>query len=79
MLLTQRLISPNCRNGLSCLNPDKVITALKEMGRSDILVIAGGVIPKQDHDFLYEAGVSGIFGPGTIIAKSAIAILEKLS
>jgi len=57
----------------------KVITALKEMGRSDILVIAGGVIPKQDHDFLYEAGVSGIFGPGTIIAKSAIAILEKLS
>jgi len=57
----------------------KVITALKEMGRSDILVIAGGVIPKQDHDFLYEAGVSGIFGPGSIIAKSAIAILEKLS
>ena len=57
----------------------KIITALKEMGRSDILVIAGGVIPKQDYDFLYEAGVSGIFGPGTIIAKSAIAILEKLN
>ena len=49
------------------------------MGRSDILVIAGGVIPKQDYDFLYEVGVSGIFGPGTIIAKSAIAILEKLN
>jgi len=57
----------------------KVIKALKNMGRSDILVIAGGVIPKQDYDFLYETGVSGIFGPGTIIAKSAIAILEELA
>ena len=57
----------------------KVITALKKLGRKDILVIAGGVIPKQDHDFLYKAGVSGVFGPGTIIAKSAIAILEKLN
>ena len=57
----------------------KVINALKKLGRSDILVITGGVIPKQDYDFLYEAGVSGIFGPGTIIAKSAIAILEKLN
>ena len=57
----------------------KVINGLKEMGRSDILVIAGGVIPKKDHDFLFEAGVSGVFGPGSIIAKSAIAILEKLN
>ena len=57
----------------------KVINALKKLDRSDILVIAGGVIPKQDYDFLYEAGVSGIFGPGTIIAKSAISILAKLS
>ncbi|HIL66328.1 MAG TPA: methylmalonyl-CoA mutase [Flavobacteriales bacterium] len=57
----------------------KVITALKKLGRKDILVIAGGVIPKQDHDFLYKVGVSGVFGPGTIIAKSAIAILEKLN
>ena len=39
------------------------------MGRGDILVIAGGVIPQQDYDFLYQAGVSGIFGPGTVIAK----------
>ena len=57
----------------------KVINGLKEMGRSDILVIAGGVIPKKDHDYLFEAGVSGVFGPGSIIAKSAIAILEKLN
>ena len=57
----------------------KVINGLKEMGRSDILVIAGGVIPKKDHDYLFKAGVSGVFGPGSIIAKSAIAILEKLN
>jgi len=57
----------------------KVINGLKEMGRSDILVIAGGIIPKKDHDYLFEAGVSGVFGPGSIIAKSAIAILEKLN
>ena len=57
----------------------KVINGLKKMGRSDILVIAGGVIPKKDHDYLFEAGVSGVFGPGSIIAKSAIAILEKLN
>ena len=42
------------------------------------MVIAGGVIPQQDYDFLYKAGVSGVFGPGTIISKSAIDILEKL-
>ena len=42
------------------------------------MVIAGGVIPQQDYDFLYQAGVSGIFGPGTVISLSAIDILEKL-
>ena len=57
----------------------KVIKALKKMGRNDILVIVGGVIPKQDYDFLFEVGVSDIFGPGAIIAKSAISILERLS
>ncbi len=57
----------------------KVINALKKMKRNDILVIAGGVIPKQDYNFLFEVGVSDIFGPGTIIAKSAISILEKLN
>ena len=56
----------------------QVIEELKKYGREDIMVIAGGVIPQQDYDFLYNAGVSGIFGPGTVISKSAIDILEKL-
>ena len=56
----------------------QVIAALKEYKRQDILVIAGGVIPQQDHDLLYKAGVSGVFGPGSIIAESAIEILKKL-
>jgi methylmalonyl-CoA mutase len=42
------------------------------------MVIAGGVIPPKDHDFLYQAGVSGIFGPGTVIAEAAQKILHKL-
>lgn len=56
----------------------QVIEELKKYGREDIMVIAGGVIPQQDYDFLYKAGVSGVFGPGTVISKSAIDILEKL-
>ncbi len=56
----------------------QVIQALKEYGRDDIMVVAGGVIPKQDYKFLYECGVSGIFGPGTKISDSAIEILNKL-
>jgi methylmalonyl-CoA mutase len=56
----------------------QVIAALKEYGREDILVIAGGVIPQQDYDYLYKEGVSGIFGPGTVIAKSAIDIINKM-
>ena len=56
----------------------KVISALRNFGREDILVIAGGVIPKQDYDYLYKEGVNGIFGPGTVIAESAIEILKKL-
>jgi methylmalonyl-CoA mutase len=56
----------------------QVIDELKKYGREDIMVIAGGVIPQQDYDFLYKAGVSGVFGPGTVISKSAIDILEKL-
>ena len=56
----------------------QVIAELKKYGREDIMIIAGGVIPQQDYDFLYNAGVSGIFGPGTVISKSAIDILEKL-
>ena len=56
----------------------QVIAALKEYGRDDILVIAGGVIPQQDYDYLYNAGVSGVFGPGTVIAESAIDIINKM-
>lgn len=56
----------------------QVIDELKKYGREDIMVIAGGVIPQQDYDFLYKAGVSGVFGPGTVISISAIDILEKL-
>ena len=56
----------------------EVINSLKQYKRDDILVIAGGVIPQKDYDFLLNAGVSGIFGPGSIIAESAIEILQKL-
>lgn len=56
----------------------KLINELKRIGREDIMVIAGGVIPPKDYDFLYEAGVSAVFGPGTNIAKAATQILEKL-
>jgi len=53
----------------------QVIEALKNMGRPDILVVTGGVIPPQDYDFLFEAGVAGVFGPGTVISKAAAEIL----
>src|SRR5690606_38244111 len=56
----------------------QVIEELKKYGRDDIMVIAGGVIPQQDYDFLFNAGVSFAFGPGTHIPKAAIQILEKL-
>ena len=53
-----------------------VIEELKQLGRKDILVVAGGVIPSQDYDYLFKAGVAGIFGPGTVIAEAATQILE---
>ncbi len=56
----------------------QVIEELKKYNREDIMVVAGGVIPQQDYDYLYNAGVSFVFGPGTVIAKSAIDILDKL-
>jgi methylmalonyl-CoA mutase len=56
----------------------EVIRLLAEKDREDIMVVAGGVIPQQDYDFLYEQGVLGIFGPGTKIAKAAIDILSIL-
>ncbi len=55
-----------------------VIAELKKLGREDIMVIAGGVIPAQDYKYLYEAGVVGIFGPGTSVAHAAVKILEVL-
>ena len=55
-----------------------LIAELKRIGRPDIRVIAGGVIPAQDHQFLYEAGVKGIFGPGTVISIAAQKILMDL-
>jgi methylmalonyl-CoA mutase len=54
----------------------QVISELKRLGREDILVIAGGVIPPQDYQFLYDAGVAAIFGPGTSVSKAARQILE---
>jgi len=56
----------------------EVIQELKKLGREDILVIAGGVIPKQDYKFLFDAGVVGIYGPGTRISEAAIDMLEIL-
>lgn len=56
----------------------QLIEELKKLGREDIMVIAGGVIPPQDYDFLYKAGVKGVFGPGTIISVAAQKILKEL-
>ena len=55
-----------------------VIEELKKLNREDIMVIAGGVIPQKDYDFLYKAGVFGVFGPGTKISKAAQEILLLL-
>ena len=56
----------------------QVITALKNYGREDIMVIVGGVIPPQDYQFLFDAGAVAVFGPGTKISEAAISILEVL-
>ena len=56
----------------------QVIQELKALEREDIMVIAGGVIPSQDYQFLYDAGVSAIFGPGTKISDAAIKLLSIL-
>ncbi len=56
----------------------QVIEELKKLGREDIMVIVGGVIPAQDYDFLYKAGAAAIFGPGTSVAKAACQIMELL-
>lgn len=56
----------------------QTIAALLDLGREDILVVVGGVIPQQDYDFLREAGAAAIFGPGTVVAKAAQELLGKL-
>lgn len=56
----------------------QLIQALKELGRPDIMVVAGGVIPPKDYEFLFDAGVAEIFGPGTVLSEAASKILEKL-
>jgi len=56
----------------------QLIEELKKIGREDIMVIVGGVIPPKDYQFLYDAGVAGVFGPGTVISVAAQKILEKL-
>ena len=56
-----------------------LIEELAKLGREDIMVIAGGVIPAQDYDFLYEQGAAAIFGPGTVLPYAAKIIMEKLN
>jgi len=63
--------------GHKTLVPD-LIGELEKSNRGDIMVVAGGVIPKQDYDFLYDSGVTAIFGPGTVISKAAQNLLEIL-
>lgn len=55
-----------------------LLEELKKLGREDIIVICGGVIPAQDYDFLYEHGASAIFGPGTKIPETGIKIMELI-
>ncbi|MBC7602955.1 MAG: cobalamin B12-binding domain-containing protein, partial [Ramlibacter sp.] len=55
-----------------------IIEELKKQGADDIIVFVGGVIPQQDYDFLYQAGVKGIYGPGTPIPVSAKDVLEQI-
>jgi len=57
----------------------QLIAELKALGRADIMVIVGGVIPAQDYDFLYEAGAAAIFGPGTVIPDAAAQMLNALN
>ena len=55
------------------------LAELKKQGADDIIVFVGGVIPRQDYDFLYAAGVKGIYGPGTPIPVSARGVLEEIT
>ena len=56
----------------------QVIEELKKLGREDIMVVVGGVIPPQDYDFLFKSGAAAVFGPGTVISDAATKMLELL-
>ena len=56
-----------------------MIEELKVLGREDIIVVCGGVIPAQDYDYLYKHGAAAIFGPGTKIPEAALKIMEILN
>lgn len=56
----------------------ELIAELKKLNAGDKLVVCGGVIPPQDYDFLFKAGVSAVFGPGTKIPAAARSVLDKL-
>jgi methylmalonyl-CoA mutase len=56
----------------------QLVDELKKLERDDIVVIVGGVIPKQDYSFLLEHGASAIFGPGTVIPKAAVSVLYEI-
>ena len=64
--------------GHKTLLPD-LAKELKKLGREDIMIICGGVIPAQDYDFLYENGASAVFGPGTVLPVAAKKILKELN
>ena len=57
----------------------QLVEELKRLGREDILVVAGGVIPAQDYDFLKTHGAAAIFGPGTVIPVAAQKVLEEIT
>ena len=57
----------------------QLMEELKKLGREDIIVICGGVIPAQDYDFLYQHGASAIFGPGTKIPDAALKIMDEIN
>jgi methylmalonyl-CoA mutase len=57
----------------------QVMDELKKLGREDIIVIVGGVIPHQDYQYLYDNGAAAIFGPGTPVAQSAGKVMELLA
>ena len=57
----------------------QIIDELKKLGREDIIVVVGGVIPPQDYDALYKAGAAAIFGPGTPISYAVIKMMELLN